>query len=214
VVLLPYPPLPFAALCKGIAPFRGGGSAAARQRAPLARMHSELQQPCTAAHHAMPVSGQSSVVHVSLWRCENLRAPNRTPHPSRCALPAVHCGSLSPSLEGDALQLLPWHVRLVPQIARNRNQVVGGVAGMVMNLRLDLKFLFLELGQNYRAFSVLYRIVTRGTAEGEVPSSPQHQTIAALAPSLPTPGTPGALVGHGGYTAWAERRTEASLLNV
>jgi hypothetical protein len=42
-------------------------------------------------------SGQSSVVHVSLCRCvscafcENLRAPNRTPRPSRCALPAARC---------------------------------------------------------------------------------------------------------------------------
>jgi hypothetical protein len=34
-------------LCKGIVPFRGGGSAAARQRASLARMHSKLHQPPT-----------------------------------------------------------------------------------------------------------------------------------------------------------------------
>jgi hypothetical protein len=54
-------------LCKGIVPFHGGGSAAARQRAPLARMHSKLCP--SAAHHALPVSGQSSVVHVPLCRC-------------------------------------------------------------------------------------------------------------------------------------------------
>jgi hypothetical protein len=57
-----------------------------------------VQAPST-AHHALPVSvsGQSSAVHVPLCRCvscalcENLRAPNRTPHPSRCALRAARC---------------------------------------------------------------------------------------------------------------------------
>jgi hypothetical protein len=51
-------------------------------------------------HHALPVSRQSSPVRVSLCRCVGcalcedlpaLRAPNRTPHPSRCALPAARC---------------------------------------------------------------------------------------------------------------------------
>jgi hypothetical protein len=90
---------PFAARGWILAPFRGGGSTAARQHAPLARMHSKRAP--SAAHHALPVSGQSSVVHVPLCRCvscalcENLRAPNRTPHPSRCAMPAVRCLHLS-----------------------------------------------------------------------------------------------------------------------
>jgi hypothetical protein len=38
---------PATPLCKGAAPFRGGGSAAARQRAPLARVQSKLHQPPT-----------------------------------------------------------------------------------------------------------------------------------------------------------------------
>jgi hypothetical protein len=82
-------------LCKGIAvPVRGGGQRC-RTAARSTRPHA-LQAP-SAAHHALPVSGQSSVVYVPLCRCvscalcENLRAPNRTPHPSRCALPAARC---------------------------------------------------------------------------------------------------------------------------
>jgi hypothetical protein len=52
---------------KGAAPFRdwvwGSGGGAARPARPYA-----LQAP-SAAHHALPVSGQSSAVHVSLCRC-------------------------------------------------------------------------------------------------------------------------------------------------
>jgi hypothetical protein len=54
---------------------------------------------CVLLLNALPVSDQSSVVHVSLCRCvgcalcEHLRAPDRTPQPSRCALP---CGSAAP----------------------------------------------------------------------------------------------------------------------
>jgi hypothetical protein len=62
---------------------------------PHALPHGSALQAPSAAHHALPVSGQSSAVHIPLCRCvgcplcKNLRAPNRTPHPSRCALPAA-----------------------------------------------------------------------------------------------------------------------------
>jgi hypothetical protein len=58
--------------------------------------------------HALPVSGQSSVVHVSLCRCVSsvpsakISALLIEPHTLVVAL--CLCGSLSPSLEGDALQ--------------------------------------------------------------------------------------------------------------
>ena len=66
-------------------PLQGGspvprGGQRCRTAARSTRPHA-LQAP-SAAHHALPVSGQSSVVHVPLCRCvscalcENLRAPN------------------------------------------------------------------------------------------------------------------------------------------
>jgi hypothetical protein len=81
-------------LCKGAVPFRGGAALPHGSALHSPACSQALRAP-SAAHHALPVSGQSSAVHVPLCRCvscalcENLRAPNRTPHPSRCALPAA-----------------------------------------------------------------------------------------------------------------------------
>jgi hypothetical protein len=99
-------------------PVRGGGGGGSSTR-----MHALRAPP--AAHHTLPVSGQSSAVRVSLCRCEscalceNLRAPNRTPpHPSRSLRSA--CGSLSPSLEGgcaavaSSILLYPMPVLPIP----------------------------------------------------------------------------------------------------
>ena len=53
-----------------------------RRRTAARSAHPHALQAPSAAHHALPVSGQSSVVHVPLCRCvscalcENLRAPN------------------------------------------------------------------------------------------------------------------------------------------
>jgi hypothetical protein len=95
---------------------RGGGSAAAQAAARSTRPHA--LQASSAAHHALPVSGQSSVVHVSLCRCvscalcENLRAPNRTPHPSRCALPVfVVCPWSTPSRASRPQPSAPPHTQ-------------------------------------------------------------------------------------------------------
>jgi hypothetical protein len=88
--------LVFFVVCAILLPARGGRAAAARQRATLTRTHSKLHQPPTTPCLYL-ASPASSVVHVPLCRCvrcalcENLRAPNRTPHPSRCALPAARC---------------------------------------------------------------------------------------------------------------------------
>jgi hypothetical protein len=100
---------------QGSGPVPRGGGGSARQRAPLARMHDQctLQAP-SAAHHALPLSGQPSVVHVSLCRCvsralcENLRAPNRTPHPSRCALPAAKTKKKGREKKKGAFKRAPW----------------------------------------------------------------------------------------------------------
>jgi hypothetical protein len=46
----------FTSLCTGFVPFRGGGSAAARQRAPLARASGHALQAPSAAHHALPAA--------------------------------------------------------------------------------------------------------------------------------------------------------------
>jgi hypothetical protein len=59
--------------------------------------HPNALQAPSAAHHALPISGQYSVEHVPLCRCVSSalcetppRAPNRIPHPrpSRCVLGA------------------------------------------------------------------------------------------------------------------------------
>jgi hypothetical protein len=96
---------------KGRAPFRGGGSAAARQRAPLARMHSKLHHlPTTPCLYL--ASPQSSGVHVPLCGCMTLCPLRKSPRfqsdptPCRCALPVARCLRLRGRCAAVALLLL------------------------------------------------------------------------------------------------------------
>jgi hypothetical protein len=113
-------------------------------------------QASSAAHHAraLPVSGYSSAVHVPFCRCvscalcEKPRAPNRTPHPSCCALPAarylhfqraMRCSSSLHSILSDAssahsgkkAKATHLHVCLArpPYRQREYSQVFGALEG-------------------------------------------------------------------------------------
>jgi hypothetical protein len=84
-------------LCKWVAPFRvpRGG----RRVATALPLHSPACTPSSISRPPRPAciwsvqrgARPTFCRCVSCALCENLRAPNRTPHPSRCALPAARC---------------------------------------------------------------------------------------------------------------------------
>jgi hypothetical protein len=131
---------------------RGGGATALPHgRRSGSALHSPActpNQAPSAAHHALPVSGQSSVVHVSLCRCVScalcekisaLPVEPRTPHPglvvALCLRLAVsvsrgRCAAVAPSV-----LLYPMPVLPIPAHARKKIRRRGELGGLCWSPR-------------------------------------------------------------------------------